>query len=119
MPPDPRPPKRIKDPVLLRAIHQQGGVCALADDTCESQLSLHHIHKHPRDDLEANLVFLCGSGTTGHHGLIEGHDKRTKERFGAYLLLKRSDFLIYLGRKLGSDEALHEWLIRLGYLPPA
>jgi hypothetical protein len=118
MPPDPRPPKRIKDPGLLGLLHLNGGVCVLADDTCENYVSLHHIHKHPRDDLNENLVWLCGSGTTGHHGAIESHDKRTKERFGTYLMVERMDFLMYLHRKLGSDEAAHEWLIRLGYLTP-
>jgi hypothetical protein len=119
MPPDPRPPKRIKDPVLLRAMHLQGGVCVLADDTCVWPLSLHHIHRHPRDDVFANLAWLCGSGTTGHHGAIEGHDREAKLRFGRYIVLYRLDTMDYLARKLGSIEAARAWSESQGYLPLA
>lgn len=91
--PDWRPPKRVRDPELLRRLHLRWRACALADETCVRVLSLHHLQKHPRDDVEANLVMLCGSGTTGHHGLIEHHDRETVLRLNAYLKQWRPDHL--------------------------
>jgi hypothetical protein len=81
----------------MRRLHLRWRTCALADDTCVPYLSLHHVRKHPRDDVEANLVMLCGSGTTGHHGLIEAHDADTKRRLNEYLLIHRPDTCAYLG----------------------
>lgn len=116
MPSDPRPRKRIRDPELLKRLHLQGGVCVLADATCERMLSLHHILKHPRDDVAANLVFLCGSGTTGHHGKIEAHHVESKRRLGSYIALNRFDTMDYLAEKLGGEEAVAEWAYQNGYL---
>ncbi len=75
----------------------------------ETRYSLHHIHKHPRDDLEENLVMTCGHGTVGHHGLIEGHDRATCQALGIYLVRNRPDTLAYLGGKLGGLAAVAEY----------
>src|SRR5438132_1162605 len=92
------------------------GDCALQDETCERVLSLHHIHKRPRDDVRANLVWLCGDGTRGHHGKIEAHDPESKRRLGAHVLLYRQDTVMYLSEKLGGFRALLEYAKRNGYI---
>ena len=108
--PDPRPPKRVDDPELLARLHLVWVECALPSCGKVSGLSLHHIHKHPRDDVEANLVMLCGSGTTGHHGAIEHHDHEVCRELAAYLMRERLDTMEYLGGKLGGVNAVREWL---------
>lgn len=42
--------------------------------------SLHHVYPRGQggDDVIVNLVPLCGSGTTGCHGLIEARDARAR-----------------------------------------
>lgn len=65
-------------------------------------LSVHHISKHPRDDVEANCVMLCGSGTTGCHGLIEARDKETTRMLGQYISESRPDFITYIYERKGA-----------------
>lgn len=64
------------------------------------------------DDVPANIVALCGSGTTGCHGLIENEDSITRARLGIYLIRKRPDALEYLAEKLGGEVAAGAWLAR-------
>lgn len=109
--PDPKPQPRVRDFALLHRLHYTDRVCALADDTCEPFLSLHHIHRHPRDDVAGNLVMLCGDGTRGHHGRVEGRDCRTIALLGHHLRYERPDFLEYLTAKLGAVGA-NEWMAR-------
>lgn len=79
--PDPRPAKRHKASAAewetLRE-QKQPQRCRLRDETCVRVLTLHHIV--PRSlggsDVLPNLVWLCGTGTTGHHGLVEAHDPK-------------------------------------------
>ena len=75
-------------------------------------MSLHHIYRHPRDDVRANLIWLCGSGTTGHHGLITHNDPDALAALYAVLLRYRPDTLEYLSERLGGAEAATEWLTR-------
>lgn len=79
-------------------------------ERCEPINSLHHIHRHPRDDVRANLIMLCGSGTTGHHGSVTAHERWAIEALRAILRASRPDTLDYLAAKLGSPEAASEWL---------
>jgi hypothetical protein len=111
--PDPRPPRRVRDPELLRQLHiLWRGECVLADggECFEERYSLHHVHRHPRDDVEANLVMLCGDGTRGHHGRIEAHDRAVSVQLYVYLVRERLDTMAYLGEKLGGVVAVREWL---------
>lgn len=106
---DPKPRARIRDKDLLRRLHLRWRECALADGTCAHGLSLHHISKHPRDDVEGNLVMLCGSGTTGHHGRIEAWNETGRRALGTYLLLERPDVLDYIANRYGNVEGA-AWL---------
>jgi len=110
--PDPKPAPVVRDPALLTALHARGGVCALADATCERVVSLHHVSKHPKDDVRANLVWLCGSGTTGHHGRVEAWDAEVRARLGGVLRTRRPDVTAYLAERLGGAERAAEFLQR-------
>lgn len=100
---DPRPPSRVEDPALLRRLHLVWKECVLCGKV--SPLSLHHVSKHPRDDLEANLLMICGSGTTGCHGLVEARDEKTLEVLGRYITIHRPDVIRYLIEKKGESTA--------------
>lgn len=105
--PDFKKPKRIKDRQVMKRLHLKGVVCVL----CGNPASLHHIYPKGQggDDVESNLVALCGSGTTGHHGLIEDGDVVTRIALGSFLYIERPDFFFYLQGKLGEEEG-REWL---------
>ena len=75
--------------------------------------ALHHIHPHPRDDVEANLIMLCGSGTTGHHGAIQHRERWARDALRAILRASRPDFIGYLAVKLRSPDAAREWIDRV------
>ena len=117
--PDPKPPARVRDPELLKELHRVWTQCEL----CLSRghaiggLSLHHIHRHPRDDVCPNLIMFCGSGTTGCHGLIEAHDRETCAKLAVHLIRVRLDTMEYLGEKLGGVVAVREWLVNQLYAP--
>jgi hypothetical protein len=75
----------------------------------QSPLSLHHVSKHPRDDVRGNLVMVCGSGTTGCHGRLEAHDRMTSWLLGQYILAERPDVVEYLIWRKG-EESAKEWI---------
>lgn len=112
MTPDPKPPPRVRDPGLLRRLHVEWRECALCGS--RGRLSLHHIHRHPRDDVRANLIMLCGSGTSGCHGQITAERIPARADLGAYILANRPDTMAYLNGKLGRAEA-EAWLRRRLY----
>lgn len=115
---DPRPPRRIDDHELLTNLRWRWrGECAVEDDECVDWFSLHHIHKHPRDDVEANLAMVCGDGVAGHHGRIEAHEHAVCSRFGIYLMVRRLDTMEYLGRKLGGVNAVRVYLRDYYHVP--
>ena len=65
----------VRDQVRLRA----GGACERCGQSLVNRPASIH-HRRPRGmggsknmDTVANLVVLCGSGTTGCHGYIESH----------------------------------------------
>lgn len=55
---------------------------------------------------------LCGSGTTGCHGLVEAHNAQAMSDLGFYLSRYRPDVIAYLTEKLGGEEARKEWMTR-------
>lgn len=116
--PDPRPRQRVRDPELMATLAAESRECCLAtyaDDECVTGLSRHHIHKHPRDDVRANIAIVCGDGTRGHHGKLEAHDHVTEETFAAYLLTERADTLNYLATFPGGWQGVLVWLAHLTF----
>lgn len=72
---------------------------------------------HFGDDVLANIVPLCGSGTTGCHGLVENEDKAACRRLGRWIREHRPDTVLYLASKLGSSRQADDWLRRRLYAP--
>lgn len=107
MGPDPKRPARIRDPKLLHELHYEWRACAICGAT--DRLSLHHVLKHPRDDVRPNLVMLCGDGVRGCHGLIEAHDRLTERKLAGYVLTVRPDVIWHLRETLGL-EAAADWI---------
>jgi hypothetical protein len=104
---------RIHDPELLKQLHLEWKTCILCDSVgLEDGLSLHHVHRHPRNDVRSNLVMLCGDGVRGCHGKIEAHHQETLELLGRIILAVRTDIFNYLAETLGSRTAAREWVRR-------
>lgn len=116
--PDPKPAGRIRDRDLLRQLHLEWKECVLCGSIGETRegmpnpeglrwigLSLHHISKHPRDDIRGNLVMLCGHGTAGCHGLVEANNEETIRALGRYILRSRGDTITYLYERKGASAA--------------
>ena len=101
---------RIRDPGLLIELHLRWRECALCGAT--EPLSLHHIANKPRDDVEANLVMVCGSGTTGCHGLIEARDPLVRWSLALHVHDSRPDTTGYLAERYPVEGA-HAWLRRV------
>lgn len=102
--PHPRPDARIVDrTATTRKV--------LAEPECracgEPAATGHHvIPKSERgDDVLDNIAPVCGSGTTGCHGLTEARDRETRHQ------LIRAENVAYVYRKLG-PVAGREYLIR-------
>ncbi len=108
--PDWKPSKRVKDKSAARSVHSGGCFCVL---NCGEKGSVHHIV--PRslggDDVPANFVCLCGSGTTGHHGKVEARDAVTLDLLGIHIGLERHDTITYILGKFGEQEG-RAWILR-------
>lgn len=57
------------------------------------------------DDVLANIVPMCGSGTTDCHGLIENEDEKARRMLGRWIKKHRPDTILYLIEKLGRPAA--------------
>jgi len=97
---DPRPPRRTKATLAewkrLRQQKLAGKTCRVCDEPAET---LHHLVPKSLggDDVANNLVGVCGSGTTGCHGLVEARNSVACRALGDALT---SDELSYvLARK--------------------
>ena len=110
---DPKPVGRVRDPALLKSLHKEWQECALCYGTqfSEGRLSLHHIHKHPRDDVRGNLVMLCGDGVMGCHGRVEAHDPVAMRLLGEHIVDQRPDVVAYLVEQRGETGA-SAWIFR-------
>lgn len=73
---------------------------------------MHHVSKHPRDDLRANLVMLCGHGTAGCHGGVEAHDELVSIALSLHIRTFRPDTLAYLDERF-PQEGADAWLSRV------
>lgn len=112
--PDPKPAARVRDPVLLKILHRDWRECVLCGEH-RGRLSLHHVSKHPRDDVRENLVMLCGDGVRGCHGAIEAGGREARELLGKHIVEERPDVIEYLNQKLGEGRAA-AWLERMLYV---
>lgn len=116
---DPRPPKRIRDPKLMKQMHLEGGVCALCAGT--RGLTLHHILSRGSgrgDDRRENLMWLCqGPQTWNCHTAVEEREEAVLEAVAQIIVRSRPDTLVYLTHKLDSWDAAIEFLRRRYLLP--
>ncbi len=86
---DPRPAARIVDKKAGRAKVEREGRCR----GCGGNRRLNRAHIVPKgqrgDDVDANLIPLCGSGTSGCHGAMTDHHHATEPSLlkGAHWLL--------------------------------
>lgn len=113
---------RVRDPELLKALHREWKECALCgsigyDNRIWIGLSLHHINKHPRDDVRGNLVMLCGHGTIGCHAFVESSSSEHLGMLGLYVVQHRPDVIEYLDWRMGGLAAAQEWLQRVLRVP--
>ena len=120
--PDWKKEPRVRDPDLLRSLHKEWRECAVCGSTGFDGLvwvglSLHHLNKHPRDDVRGNLVMLCGHGTIGCHELIESHSSEHRGILGIYVVNNRPDVIEYLDWRMGGLTAAQEWLQRTLRVP--
>ena len=120
MPGDPKTPARVRDDTLYPLLHYRWRECALRQELHPKtaygppgivwSLSLHHVHKHPRDDVEAALVMVCGHGTVGCHFRLENADMEARAALVRHIRIFRPDTFAYLTAKLGSAIRADEWL---------
>lgn len=132
--PDPKPtrrkgnkPRRIVDPKQIALAKAKWPHCASCGRWALND-SGHHVLPKDKggDDVQANIVVLCGSGTSrchgAHHGspyVFEGEGGTTQRRdadwvniaVGLHLLEARHDVLSYVLGKLG-EEAGQAFLAR-------
>lgn len=116
---DTKPERRIRDSDLLSRLHAEWEECALClstgwefegDHRTWIGLSLHHVCKHPRDDVRGNLIMLCGDGVRGCHGEVE---LLSAARLGRHIRSARPDIIEHIRWRFG--ETAEEWLrIHLG-----
>ena len=98
--PDPKPRKRIVDQAAGRAKVALEGRCR----GCGAPSPLTRAHLVPRslggDDVTANLIPLCGSGTTGCHGATENREPGWEKITARVRATLTDDEIAYvLGRK--------------------
>lgn len=83
-----------RTPAELAAIERDGPTCQRCLINVENVMaSLHHrkSRRYSDADLVANLVVLCGSGTTGCHGFVTEHPKTAHDE--GWVLWSRDDAL--------------------------
>src|SRR5688500_4725357 len=102
--PDPKPARRVKATTAeweqIRARKLDGWPCRV----CEAfqAATLHHLVSKSLggDDVADNCVPLCGSGTTGCHGLVEAYDEWACSLLGFRLTAAEREYVV--GKK-GAD----------------
>lgn len=121
---DPKPEPRIRDSAALARARLLWDECA----SCGKPPANGH-HVIPRseggDDVEANIVLVCGSGSWRCHGALHGAPYQDGARrwstaevyaaVGAFILANRPDTIEYVLTKLGWT-AGREYLQRRYYL---
>lgn len=111
-PADPKPARRIVDPQAGIEKLMRERVCRICRRPVgEVILGRHHLV--PRslggDDVDDNLVPLCGSGTFGCHGRVEAGDARARAALRGELLLPE---LAYCLGKVGAERFNRMYAVR-------
>lgn len=110
--PAPRPRKqtRVIDKDATKRARLAHPSCVICGDLATNS---HHVLARSQggDDVPACLASLCGSGTSGCHGLIEANDEAARRALGEHLVLARQDTLEYVRSKFGVV-AGNDWLAR-------
>lgn len=101
---DPRPAKRHRadsNEWFFMRRHFSKSPCRVCGSGWDS---LHHLYPRGQggDDAIENLIPLCGSGTTGCHGLVENHNRAARATVRATLTDANRWYLTY---KLGHRAA--------------
>lgn len=124
MAPDPKPDPRIKDSAALARARLLWDECAACG---KPPANGHHVLPKGEggDDVEANIVMVCGSGSWRCHGALHGSPYQDGARrwetaevyaaVGAFLLARRPDTIEYVLTKLGWS-AGREYLARRYHL---
>jgi 5-methylcytosine-specific restriction endonuclease McrA len=88
-------------------------VCRYLEVEQERPSTLHHVVAKSLggSDTEANCVPLCGTGTTGCHGLVEKHDPDTCALFAAAVQRFDDAAYAYAIEKLGEDGWLRRYYV--------
>lgn len=86
-------------------------VCRYLGAKQEFSSSLHHVVSKSLggDDIAENLVPVCGSGTTGCHGLLEAHHPETCRAFAAAVQQYDDAVYAYAIEKLGEERFLKRY----------
>lgn len=116
--PFPKPEKRLRlsrakwRALVALVVERERNRCAVCRGWF-ARMDGHHVY--PRDlggdDVEANVAPLCGSGTTGCHGLVHDRDFWALATLRQWVELRR-ETLAYLCSKLRTVEATRAWLER-------
>jgi hypothetical protein len=107
---DPKAAPVIRDRGVFRILHLEWRECALCGEV--EPLSLHHVLKHPKDDVRQNLVMVCGSGTTLCHGELEAHDDDAVAALGSVIVTSRPDIIEHMIWRLNGPAAADAYLRR-------
>lgn len=101
---DPKRGARIIDPTVTTRACLTWRECAVCGGPSATG---HHViprgAPHLGDDVLANIVPLCGSGTTGCHGAVEAGDRNARRALGVWIAERRPDTLAYVLGKLGEQ----------------
>lgn len=106
---DPKPRPRIRaTSTQWRAIRMRklvGRPCRICET--DPATNLHHLVPRSQggDDVQANLVELCGSGTTGCHGRVESRDVTARETLRTRLTFEERLYVVERKGPLWLDDA--------------
>ena len=110
-------PKRASQARWVKIRERKMGacyVCRWLDVRQELPSTLHHVVSKSLggSDTEGNVVPLCGSGTTGHHGLVEAHHAPTCQALAAAIQAWDDLVYRYAVGKLGEDGWLRRYKVQ-------
>jgi 5-methylcytosine-specific restriction endonuclease McrA len=102
---DPKPPRRVRNPDLLRLLHLEHDCCEVSGST--GSLHAHHVvfRSHGGSDVRANLLML----TADLHERYHRGDTQARFLVGTHIRDHRRDILSYVASLRGEEQA-EAWL---------